>query len=140
MTGKWNVEWNGRKVGTCTVEQQGLYRRFVCRCGKTAQGICRLVMKCGDYTLDLGILVPVDGGFGLEKRIPVKNLPAGEPEFMVAPQDCGRLPEFIPVRIGEPFAYLDRLREARFALRNGEPGILLDSESKMSNGLTSRTV
>ena len=126
MEGNWIVLFNNETIGRCNVERRGLYCHISCRCGKVGDGICRLMLQCGDGVVDLGILVPMDGGFGLEKRLPAKNLPEGQPHFRVKAVDQRAEDNFVPVRAGEPFAYLSRLQTARFARRDGEAGVILD--------------
>ena len=124
MEGTWSVDYNNRPAGVCTLERQGLYCRILCRCNTAVEGICRLILECGVTSIDLGVLVPETGGFVLDKRIPVKQLPEGEPRFYV--RSClESAVKFVPVRAGEHFCYLSRLEESRFACRNGESGILL---------------
>lgn len=127
LEGTWNVYDGDRAVGTCSLSRQGLYCRILCRCSFSADGICRLKLKCGRDTLDIGILVPTDGGFGLDKRVAAKSLPDGKPEFYIqtARERNGK---FVPVRPEEAFSFLSRLSEAKFGRRGGEVGVLLPEE------------
>ena len=124
MEGTWNVLYHDRPVGTCTLERQGLYWRIICRCRTGIDGICRLILNCGRDDVDLGVLVPLNGSFGLEKRIPVKRLPEGEPHLYLR-SDADSSDVFVPVRSGESFGYLSRLEGSRYTRRNGEAGVLL---------------
>ena len=124
MDGTWNVNFEGRIVGTCRIWREGLYARFSCRCNRVAEDICRLFLCCGEVTVDLGILVPVENGFGLDRRLPLRSLPdESYPEF------CIRLPErplvgkFIPVKEGEAFCALSRLADARFGKKDAAVGV-----------------
>ena len=124
LEGSWNVAYQNRAIGICSMERQGLYWRINCRCNSAVEGICRLILECGGTSIDLGVLVPETGGFVLDKRIPVKQLPEGEPRFYI--RSClESAAKFVPVRAGEHFCYLSRLEESRFACRNGESGVLL---------------
>ena len=74
--------------------------------------------------MDLGILVPVENGFGLDRRLPLRSLPdESYPEF------CIRLPErplvgkFIPIKEGEAFCALSRLADARFGKKDAAVGV-----------------
>ena len=124
MEGTWNVFFGDKPVGICHIWREGLYCHVSCRCGKVTEGICRLILDCGDQSRDLGILVPVEGGFGLDRKLPAKQLPPGEPRFSVK-QPGHRTGHFIPVREEEPFGQLSRLREARFAWQDGQVGVIL---------------
>ena len=127
MEGNWNVFFEDRPVGACRLWREGLYYCVSCRCDNITKSICRLILKCGEKTVDLGVLVPAGGGFGLEKRIPVKNVPVGRPEFIIRSSE--QHDTFIRVIPGEPFAYLARLGEARFVRRNGDVGVVLEDRS-----------
>lgn len=77
----------------------------------------------------LGVLVPVEGGFGLDTRLAAKRFAQGVPEFAAVPR---KNPDeevsdrhFIPIKPEEPFAYLSRLENAYFVCRNGEIGVIL---------------
>ena len=89
----------------------------------------KLKVYCGQQETDLGILVPVEDGFGLECRIPRKRLGEGEYRFAVLPRHGKSSGKFIPVYPEEPFAYISRLKHAHMARRNGQAGIILPDET-----------
>ena len=122
MEGKWNVYYEDRLAGSCELVRQGLYYKILCRCDRVTDGICRLTLRCGDSAVDLGVLVPVGDGYGLERWVPVKHLPEGELRFCIRATERKRGDKFIPVRSDEPFAHLALLDCARFARREGEVG------------------
>ena len=78
MVGVFEIKDGASSVGKATVEQQGLYYKISCRCHLTGKGMHRLAVFCNEKQEDLGTLVPMDGAFGLEKRIPVKRLGDGQ--------------------------------------------------------------
>ena len=125
MEGIRSVYFEDTTVGNCRITREGLYYRIACRCSRVTEAVCRLVLQCKDQNIDLGVLVPVDGGFGLDKRIPVKQLPLGQPHFLINVPGRREEPRFVPVREGEPFSYLSNMKGARFARRNGEAGVVL---------------
>ena len=125
MEGTWKVYLDGQVVGSCALEHRGLYCEIACRCSHVAEGICRLMLHCGEEELDLGVLIPGSGGFVLERRIPVKRLPKGQPRFSVVAQQRREEGTFVPVHMGEAFEYLSKLENARLARRDGEVGLLL---------------
>lgn len=125
MEGTWNVYFEEKNVGNCCICREGLYYRIVCRCSRVTDAVCRLAVQCGEQTVDLGVLVPVEGGFGLDKRLPEKRLPQGEPRFLIRSPAQSVDGRFVPVREGAPFAYLSELTGARFARRGGEVGVVL---------------
>lgn len=125
MDGTWNVYFEDRAVGTCTLRREGLYIRIVCSCDRVVNGICRLMMQCSDGSADLGILIPVDSGLGLDRKLSSKALPQGEPRFTVRITDKQRIEIFVPVKDGESFDCLAGLAAARFGKQGGEAGVFI---------------
>ena len=73
MEGTWNVYFEDRPVGNCKTHREGLYIRFVCRCARVSDSICRLLLRCGNGNVDLGILVPVEGTYPKENLVFASN-------------------------------------------------------------------
>ena len=73
MVGDYDVYFGHRQSGRVQVQRQGLYYRFQCRCRLTGDVVCRLYVLCGGRRENLGVVVPMDGGFGLDTRVPVKH-------------------------------------------------------------------
>lgn len=123
LEGNYSVYFGKERVGTVQVYRRGLYWQFVCRCRLYSKSLCRLQVTCCGQQVDLGILVPVQDDFGLEKKLPVKRLGEGTPEFRI--RMAGEKPEkqFIPICPEEPFAYISRLKESYLVHRNGALGI-----------------
>ena len=128
LEGNWTVTYDGRAVGSCTVCKSGLYYHFVCSCNWISDRIYRLCLRIGGTVVDLGVLVPKDEGIALEKRLAIKQLPSGQPEFVVIPAGTvNRKDEcFIPVYEDKAIPCLSKLTTARFAVRNGVAGIIVD--------------
>ena len=111
-----------RSVGRVLVERQGLYYVFRCRCRLSGEAAFRLLATCGKNREDLGILVPIDDSFGLDTRRPVKRLGEVELSFrLVSKHDAPRT-HFAPISPEEPFAYLQRLKDAYLAEKDGQIG------------------
>ena len=125
MIGTYDIRRGLEVVGTARVEKEGLYYRICCRCAVSGEGMRRIVVTCGKSREDLGICVPMDNGFGLEKKIPCKRFGAGNPEFLLLPKYPGVQGKFVPVYPDEPFAYMSRLKGAFLEIRDGQPGVLL---------------
>jgi hypothetical protein len=87
--------------------------------------IVRLLLQCGDTTVDLGILIPVDSQFGLEKKLAVRNMPAGEPRFSIKVLSEQSNERFIPVCEDGKFDDLSNLENARFGKQAGIVGVFL---------------
>lgn len=125
LEGSYVVYFGKKQVGKVSVQRQGLYYRFSCRCCITGSTVCRLKVQCGGIQENLGILVPVDGGFGLDTRIPAKRMREGVPEFLLVPNHDSPAGTFVSIYPEEPFSYISRLKNAFLERKNGEIGIVL---------------
>ena len=122
---EYEVLFGKDKVGKVQVLREGLYYRFCCRCRLSGDVVCRLAVRCADKEEKLGVLVPVGDGFGLDRRIPVKNLGEGEMKFFLMPKGETLHGKFVPICPEEPFAYIARLKDAFLARQNGQIGVVL---------------
>lgn len=125
MVGTYEIRLGSSPVGCVTVERQGLYYRFSCRCELREKGMYRLAASCDGKREDLGTLIPMEGAFGLEKRIPVKRLGEGKPEFFLMSKENAKREKFVPVYPEEPFSYMARLKDAYLARREGQSGLMI---------------
>lgn len=125
MVGSYEIKQGTRSIGTVRVEKQGLYYRFSCRCQLTGEVMHRLVVTTDSGRVDLGVCVPMDGMFGVEKRIPCKRVGEGRPEFQLMPKHEGMQGKFVPIYPEEPFAYMAKLKDAFLATQNGQLGIVI---------------
>ena len=116
------VTIGSQAVGRVQVRRQGLYYLFRCRCRLTGDTVWHLEAACGGKRENLGVLVPIDGGFGLDPRRPVKNLGEGRMEFTLKPKHGRPRTHFAPIYPEEPFAYIQRLKDAFLEIRDGVPG------------------
>ena len=112
----------GKAVGKVQVVRQGLYYTFHCRCRISKDQPVRLLAQCGAQQEDLGVLVPLEGGFGLDIKRPVKHLGEGEIRFTLASRHEVPQSHFVPISPEEPFAYLQRLKDAYLETKNGQIG------------------
>lgn len=126
----YEITLDGQAVGRASLTRQGLYYHLLCRCNVPEKQMYRLEAARGGEHVDLGILVPMDRGFGVESRFPVKRLGEGEIAFRLRlASEPARTGRFIPISPEEPFAYLSRLRNSVLVFRDGKKGILLPEES-----------
>ena len=123
MEYQYSVTRNGNPCGKVTVSRQGLYYRIHCRCLLPAEDIFRLQAASGSRRENLGVLVPVEDRFGLDTRIPVKQLGEGELDFSVHSKRQPVQSHFVPIRDEEPFAYISRLKKSFLEIKEGQPGI-----------------
>ena len=121
----YEVFQDGEPVGTVEVRREGLYWCFICRCQPIHRDMIRLWMICGGKETDLGLCVPMDGGFGTEKRIPAKQCGPGEPRFCLRHKDDILRGKYIPLSPEEPFQYIHRLETAFLERRGTRLGIVI---------------
>ena len=116
------ISFGDKQIGRVRVERQGLYYLFRCRCRLSGETAFRLLASCGENQEDLGILVPMEGFFGLDTRRPIKRLGEGPLSFRLVSRHDAPKPNFVPICPEEPFAYLQRLKDAYLAEKNGQLG------------------
>lgn len=125
MDGIYEISMGGKPIGKAVVRRMGLYYHFSCRCDLTGEVVCKLAVTCGDAQENLGVFVPMDGCFGIEKKLPVKRLGEGIPQFRVLPKHERIEGKFVPIYPEEPFAYMAKLKDAFLATQNGQVGIVI---------------
>lgn len=123
MNQEYPVTVSGKQVGKVLVECRGLYYQFSCRCNLSGNIIYRLMVSCGSVCESLGILIPLEGSFGIETKLPIKRLGIGKLVFSLIPRHEASANIFIPIYPDEPFAYISRLKKSFLVLQNGQPGI-----------------
>ena len=125
MEGQYSVTVCGQPVGKVVVQRQGLYYLFSCRCALSEAGIYRLAVTSGSERETLGILVPKDGSFVLETKVPVKRFGKGEMVFSLIPKHDGSTGTFIPISPEEPFAYIAKLKNGFLSKNGNRSGICI---------------
>lgn len=123
MEKNYGVYLGNEMAGKAQVRREGLYYCFTCRCQLSGDVVCRLYVACGDKRENLGVVVPMDDGFGLNTRIPVKRLGEGEMVFTLLPKYDIPEETFVPVYPEEPFSYIERLKNAFLARKKGQVGV-----------------
>lgn len=125
MEGIYEVKLGSDKVGKVQVIRQGLYYRFQCHCKLSGEVVSKLVVRCGDICENIGVVIPSQDGFSLDKRHPVKMFGEGIPEFYLAPRHDPVNGKFIPIYPEEPFAYIARLKDSFLVHQKGQAGLML---------------
>ena len=116
----------GKEVGKVLVRRQGLYYSFSCRCTLPGDMIYRLMVTCGNIQESLGVPVPTDGRFVLEKKLPVKRIGSGNLSFVLVPKHEQKEIIYVPISPEEPFAYISRLKNAFLSQKEGCVGIYIE--------------
>ena len=87
MSETYEITYDAASVGTAQVKKQGLYLLLSCRCSLPDEGLYRIHACYGCDRMDLGICVPMGEVFGMDKKIPLKQIPEGTPSFFLLPKD-----------------------------------------------------
>ena len=124
MVGRYEIRQGTGTVGVVSVEKQGLYYHFSCRCRLTGEVMHRLVVTTDTGRVDLGVCVPMEGQFGVERKLPCKRF-GSDPSFQLLPKHEGMQGRFVPIYPEEPFAYMTKLKNAFLANQNGQIGIVI---------------
>ena len=120
MQKEYPITADGKTVGTAYISPQGLYYEVRCIC-KMQRSVLHIEADCGNRMENIGICVPMDGKMVISTRIPQKKL-NGCIGFTVRTQTREI---WIPLNSGAPIPHLHRITEARFAVRAGIPGLLI---------------
>lgn len=131
MEGTYSVSFGGQTVGKVIVSREGLYYRFCCRCRITGDVVCKVVVYCGGIQESLGILAPVGVEFGLKKKVAARRFPNEKPEFRVVPSRPDKNDIFIPIKPEEPFAYIEKLKDAYLVRQNGILGVIIKESAEV---------
>lgn len=123
MEGNYAVYFGNDQAGKVQVLRQGLYLVFHCRCRLSGSVVCRLEVSWGQGRESLGVLVPMDGGFGLDTRLPAKRIKGDKLRFEIIPKRDKQPETFVPIYPEEPFAYIERLKDGFLTKKNGQLGV-----------------
>ena len=126
MEGSYAVFLGQESVGEITIERQGLYYCFQCRCRLHSAVMCRVMVSCGGHYENLGVLSPDGDVFLLSKKLPVKQFPAGNPEFWITPKRTEDRRICIDIYPEEPFRHIRKLEKAYLETSRGEIKIVIN--------------
>ena len=111
----FDLYWSAKKVGSVSIESQGLYLRVSC----AYRGVCQalgLYAQTAKGTVYIGLCIPEGDCFGITRRIPAEHLQELS-RFYLAPKGEDSTTR-IPVSELAPFAALEHLENARFLLQD----------------------
>lgn len=131
LEGNYPVFFGSEPIGKVQVLRQGLYYGFHCRCRLTGSVVCRLFGVWEGGEENLGVLIPMGDGFGLDTKLPAKRFPQGEIRFSVTPKGQTGNRTFYPILPEEPFGYIQRLKEGFLDRQNGQLGLAIGPVPQM---------
>ena len=123
-------------IGKVFVQRQGLYYHFRCRCSITGAVKYKLIVNCGENTVDLGLCIPHSDGFGMDTKLPIKRVGDGELTFRLMPKHNKLVGEFLSVASEEPFGHIQKLQQAHLALQGGLVGVIVNEDQNSSDNPT----
>ena len=132
MEGTYGVYLGESLCGKVQVQKQGLYYRFFCRCQVKGDMVCKLRIRFQDSEENLGVLTPAADGFGLCTRIAVKHFSQKPLRFLLTPVHGIAEGTFVPIVPEEPFAYIERLKDAYLSKKDGLVGVCLKDKTAVS--------
>lgn len=119
----YDVYFMEQKAGQVTLKKEGLYWRINCRLQNIEKGYYRLNADNGSCIFDLGLCVPVSGGFGMNTRVSIKRIGEDNLRFFLKSGKSDKQDLFVPICAEEPFAYLQRLENAYLDRKDGILGV-----------------
>ena len=130
----YSIFFDNAKVGTVTVEIQGLYCCVHCCCCLPKDKIYIVWVRNNEQREKLGVCVPSENGFQLDTKIPIKRLPKGDLSFYIEPKETDRKDTIVPLAPNEPFGYLAELRNASFIMEDDQPALSIKSCHRSEEG------
>lgn len=116
-----DVFMDGKKVGTIEVSVKGLYYHFSCQCRFNDHRKHRIIVKCANQMISLGICVPCGQEYGFRTSMPMNRFPKSDMSFIAFAEED----QFYPVASQSPFQYISKLRKARFSVKDGQVGVVV---------------
>lgn len=124
MDGEYKIFLNNQPVGKADIKHDGLYCYYKCTCKFPDSEMFRIIAKAENEKINLGICIPKGDIWETRGRIPSKQLQVSN--FRLIAESCSKdSGTFIPISTNEVFAYLDELDKCEFAVKNGQPGVVL---------------
>ena len=123
MENIYDISNNGKVVGSAEVIPDGLYCRISCRCARE-KGIARVIAKCGLREENIGVCIPDGDILRVVVRVPKRRL-EGLTGFILQTQGSG---EWFSCKCDEPICFLQRIIDARFAQKDGQPGVVIPDD------------
>ena len=113
------------EVGEAEVRREGLYYRIRCICCLQEEAVCRV--RVGD--VNLGVLLPDGNTFKLDTKLPMKRFENQKEKFEIQPNRPVLAGRFVPIKPEEPFAYIERLKDAYLTRQDGQLGAAIKEEA-----------
>jgi hypothetical protein len=120
----FSIYFGDKKCGVACFERAGLYYRIVCKCEIPTEAHCRIQIRTGGETIDLGTCIKKGGSYVIDTKIPCKHIDPENIQITMLTNVPKATGDFVPVSSELPFAYLHKLERCRMAFVGGKVGIL----------------
>lgn len=114
MDRSYPITYHQQCIGSAKMHKEGLYMQIRCVCRFPDKQIYKLYASCNNQQIELGIPIPKNLEFVLEKRIPIKQLSDTEVKFYAKRKNNALPAEGIPVSADCPFERLADLHEGAY--------------------------
>ena len=121
---RYDIYFENKPIGIACVESVGLYTQFQCRCSFRNEGSYRIIAQYGAVQIDLGLCIPANNMFVTNAKIATKKLNGSPPYFFALDIKQNNV-TFVPVDPQENFSFIEKLSGAKFHIKNGIKGILI---------------
>lgn len=125
MYRKLDVYLDHQVAGFGEITKQGLYYNFHCRCKLADNKVYRLTAVCGERTVDLGICVPYEDGFGVDKRVSIKTIGTDKIGMYLSTEQEKNDRTFVALNEEKPFEAMEYLMTAKFERRGDTAGLMI---------------
>lgn len=123
---EYEIFLGDKVVGTAYAETVGLYTHFTCHCHFSTNRLFRVIAYYGKTEINLGVCIPDGDAYTVKARVATKRLNSTLPNFQVNMQVQDSA-VFIPLDAEEIYNYFEGIMEAKFGVRDGVKGIILNS-------------
>lgn len=121
LEGTYPVYYHEQIVGTANLTKEGMHWCIYCHCQYPLNGRLAIKIQKESECVDLGLCVPYENGFGLQKRVSVKILGQGSLRFLLEKQEKRK---FIPISV--PFAHIAKIPKGNLRTENGKYGVYIN--------------
>lgn len=120
---EYPVYQGDQSVGSAVVSLSGLYYHIRCSCKPADDKIYRLMAVDTNGNVELGVLVPTNGKYCINKKLPVKRFKGDILRFFLFSENSTDEKRFIPVDPQCTFDAIAQLESARFGAKEGKYGL-----------------
>lgn len=130
----YDVFLDGKCVGIAEIAEEGLYYRISCKCRFPPGKTYKVFAQAGAAEYDLGTYITTADTYGISTRVARKHIRKEQLCFVARGKRVKQTELFVPIDPDKPFPYLTEIKNARFAIENGQPGVIIKRDQSASDG------